>query len=96
MTFGDQGTEDIYNGISSPQARRTLPVELWKKAQDKLDMLNAAHSIKDLMAPPGNHLEKLSGDLQGHWSIRINDRYRIVFRWEEGRGASDVRILDYH
>jgi proteic killer suppression protein len=60
----------------------------------KLDYLNRAANLNDLRQPPGNHLEALAGDLAGHHSIRINDRCRIVFRWDAG--AYDVRIVDYH
>ena len=58
-------------------------------------MLDAANEIKDLQSPPGNRLEKLSGDLQNFWSIRINNRWRIIFQWTE-QGPSEVQILDYH
>jgi proteic killer suppression protein len=58
-------------------------------------MLNAAHALVDLRIPPGNRLEKLVGDYEGHHSIRINDQYRLVFRWVEGN-AYDVTITDYH
>jgi len=70
---------------------------LWKKAQMKLDMLNRAHKLEDLKIPPNNKLEKLGRNLAGKYSIRINDQYRIVFRWEgEERNASEVQIIDYH
>lgn len=59
-------------------------------------MLNAAKELSDLRAPPANRLGKLKGDLVGHYSIRINDQYRILFRWEEGKGAYGVKIADYH
>jgi len=58
-------------------------------------MLNAAHSLQDLRSPPANRLEALKGDLAGYHSVRINDQWRIVFRWE-GSDAHDVRIVDYH
>ena len=61
----------------------------------KLDMLNAARNLRDLMSPPGNRLEALRGDLKGHHGIRINDQWRVVFRWASG-DAHDVRITDYH
>ncbi len=64
-------------------------------AERKLDMLDAAVEIGDLRSPPGNRLEKLSGDRSGQWSIRINDQWRICFRWNEG-GPEDVEIVDYH
>ncbi|MEM0978362.1 MAG: type II toxin-antitoxin system RelE/ParE family toxin [Pseudomonadota bacterium] len=65
-----------------------------KVAKRKLAMLHAAHDANDLRVPPGNRLEKLSGDRAGQYSIRINDQYRICFRWNEG--AEDVEICDYH
>ncbi|MGU3537769.1 type II toxin-antitoxin system RelE/ParE family toxin [Methylobacterium sp. A54F] len=64
-------------------------------AERKLDLLDAAAEIGDLRSPPGNRLEKLSGDRNGQWSIRINDQWRICFRWSEN-GPEDVEIVDYH
>ena len=96
MQFADTGTADIYHGRDTKKARRTLPQDLWNVARRKLDMLNAAVNLNDLKVPPANRLEKLTGDLEGHWSIRINDQYRIVFKWDDKNGASEVRILDYH
>ena len=96
MQFADTGTADIYHGRDTKKARRTLPQDLWNVARRKLDMLNAAVDLNDLKVPPANRLEKLTGDLEGHWSIRINDQYRIVFKWDDKNGAGEVRILDYH
>jgi len=96
VQFADTGTADIYHGRDTKKARRTLPQDLWNVARRKLDMLNAAVNLNDLKVPPANRLEKLTGDLEGHWSIRINDQYRIVFKWDDKNGASEVRILDYH
>ncbi len=96
MDFADAGTRDIYDGNDTKAARRTLPRELWKLARRKLDLLGAAKDLGDLRAPPANRLEKLKGDRAGYHSIRINDRYRIVFGWEDGRGAREVTIVDYH
>ena len=63
----------------------------------KLQMLKAAHELRDLRIPPGNRLEALKGDLQGHWSIRVNQQWRLVFRWDdEAKEAVDVRFCDYH
>jgi proteic killer suppression protein len=71
----------------------------WRSFQSaagrKLDMLNAASVVSDLRSPPGNRLEKVSGDREGQWSIRINDQWRICFRWD-GSGPEDVEIVDYH
>ena len=96
MRFAHPGTRDIFDGNDTKAARSTLPRELWERARRKLDMLNAAISLDDLRIPPANRLEKLKGRLAGYHSIRINDQYRIVFRWEDGKGASEVRITDYH
>jgi proteic killer suppression protein len=68
---------------------------LWKIARRKLDQLDFAASLNDLPSPPKNRLEALKGDLQGQHSIRINDRYRICFRWST-EGVEDVEIIDYH
>lgn len=92
--FGDRGTEDIWNGTDSRDARKTLDRSLWAVARRKLDMLNAATSTGDLKAPPGNRLEKLKGTLAGKYSIRINQQFRIVFTFA-GANAADVSIVDY-
>ncbi len=94
ISFKDQATEDIFNGISSKKALK-FPVVVWQVGSRKLDMINAAHELKDLMIPPGNRLEALKGDLKGYHSIRINEKYRIVFKWLEAN-ASEVEIKDYH
>jgi len=72
-----------------------FPPDLVAPARRKLNWLDAAVSLRDLASPPGNRLEALSGDRQGQHSIRINDQWRICFRWSEG-GAEDVEIVDYH
>lgn len=90
----DRTTQDIYDGINS-KAARGLPKELHRKAQRMLDYLNSAAKLGDLMVPPGNRLEALKRDLKGCYSVRINDQWRIVFRWVEGN-AEDVHIKDYH
>jgi proteic killer suppression protein len=74
---------------------RQFPPELRRVARRKLFYLNDAEQLKDLRAPPGNRLEALKGDWNGYHSIRINDQWWVVFRWENGQ-ASDVRVLDYH
>jgi proteic killer suppression protein len=94
LDFGDQTTEDIYNGRDTAKARR-VPQSLWGIATRKLDMINAAHELRDLKAPPANRLEPLKGKLASFHSIRINDQYRVVFRWIEGNARS-VQIKDYH
>ena len=92
--FGEKGTEDIWNGDNTAAARK-FPREIWKAAQRKLDMIRAAHELGDLRVPPGNRLEKLKGNLKDYHSIRINDQYRIIFKWEQG-AAHEVEIVDYH
>jgi len=92
-SFGDDATADFFHGEWTKAARKWQPVE--KVAQRKLDMVNAAARLDDLKVPPGNRLEKLSGDLDGFHSIRINEKWRIVFEWKEG-GAHQVKITDYH
>lgn len=87
-------TEDIYVGRSTKATRR-FPVNLHQIARRKLDMINAAHALIDLYRPPSNRLERLQGTRQEEWSIRINDQYRICFRFEPPH-ASDVTIEDYH
>jgi len=93
-SFGDKATEDLFNGSDTKDAR-TIPKAAWGAARRKLDMINAAHDIRDLMRPPGNRLEKLKGKKQGRYSIRVNDQYRITFVWSQGN-AEDVTIEDYH
>lgn len=94
QSFADLFTKDIWNGISNARTKG-FPKELLPAARRKLDMLHAAHDIRDLRVPPGNRLEALKGKLAGQYSIRINDQWRIVFRWEPG-GPVDVKIDDYH
>lgn len=93
--FADKGTADIWNGVNSKQARKALPTGLWPTAVIKLDRIDACDTTQDLRVPPGNRFEALKGDLAGHFSIRINDQYRIVFKFEGGN-ASEVQITDYH
>jgi toxin HigB-1 len=93
-SFGDSTTEDIFHGRSTKRAR-TFPSDLLKVAGRKLDAINAAGALDDLRVPPGNRLEALKGNLSGYHSIRINQQWRIVFRWEGG-AAHEVKIDDYH
>lgn len=90
-SFSDNETEKIWVGTVS----RRLPREIQETARRKLRLINNAQDVEDLRIPPGNRLETLKGDLTGYLSIRINDQWRIVFRWNEG-DAHDVRIADYH
>lgn len=93
-SFRDPATEALFHGERGKAIRR-LPPEIRSAAVRKLDMLNAARELGDLRAPPGNRLEALKGDLRGMHSIRVNDQWRVVFRWEAG-DAHDVEIVDYH
>lgn len=93
--FGNQGTRDIHDGGHSKEARKVLPVHLWPVARRKLDMIAAAREKRDLLAPPGNKLEALKGNLAGKLSVRISDQYRVVFRFAGGN-ATEVAITDYH
>jgi proteic killer suppression protein len=94
VSFGDLATEDLYHNRPTRRARR-WPAELVAPALVKMDMLNAAAKIVDLRSPPGNRLEALKGELKGSYSVRVNDQWRLVFRWE-GNNAYDVRLMDYH
>ncbi|MCP5464217.1 MAG: type II toxin-antitoxin system RelE/ParE family toxin [Deltaproteobacteria bacterium] len=87
-------TQDIFDGKNSKQARK-LDAMLHSKAQRLLDQINAAPSIEVLRVPPGNRLEKLTGNLKNYWSVRINNQWRIIFKWENNN-AHDVCIIDYH
>ena len=94
-SFRSAAVEDIFNGEKTKAARKVCPESLWKIAARKLDQLDSVVSLTELKIPPGNHLERLTGDREGQYSIRINDQYRICFVWtEEGPGA--VEIVDYH
>ena len=95
VAFKDRGTEDIFDGEDSKDARKVCQINLWSVARRKLDQLSAAVSLNDLRVPPGNKLEVLQRDRSGQHSIRINDQYRICFVWLE-QGASSVEIVDYH
>jgi toxin HigB-1 len=94
-SFRDQGTEDVFNGERSRAARRVCPDQVVAVARRKLVQLNAAHVLDDLRVPPGNRLEALKGNRKGEHSVRINDQYRVCFRWTD-EGAVDVEIVDYH
>jgi proteic killer suppression protein len=90
-SFRDRETERFWDGIAS----RRLPPDIRRVAQRKLELIDAASRLDDLRLPPGNRLEALSGDRKGQHSIRINQQWRICFRWVDG-GAEDVEICDYH
>jgi toxin HigB-1 len=93
-SFRNKGTEDIFDGEDTKVARKILPSALHERAGGTLDRLNAAVSLRSLSLP-GLRLEKLRGDRAGQHSIRINDQYRVCFRWTEA-GAEDVEVVDYH
>lgn len=93
-SFGDAATEDLFHGRATARARR-FPADVARVAIRKLDALNAATRLDDLRSPPGNRLEALRGELRGFHSLRVNDRWRIVFRWRDDK-ASAVRLTDYH
>mgnify|MGYP001815910996 CR=1 FL=1 len=93
-SIADKVTQDVYDGVNSRYARK-LARELHDKAMRLLDQINVAPTLDFLRVPPSNRLEKLRGDLAGYWSLRINDQWRIIFRWE-GNDALDVEITDYH
>jgi len=95
ITFKNKGTEDVNYGRFSKDALKILPKELHRKAQIKLARLGAVTSMQDLQEIRGNHFERLKGDRKVQYSIRINDQYRICFRWEN-ENALDVEIVDYH
>ncbi len=93
-TLADDSTRDIWNGVNSKAARR-VPKALWSVVRRKLDQIDSVARLEDLRVPPGNGLHALKGDRAGHYAIRVNDQYRIVFRFE-GQNAFDVRCTDYH
>ncbi len=95
QAFKSSGTEDIFNGINSPEARKSCPNHLWKIVTRKLDQLDSVIRLDELRVPPGNHLEALAKDRKGQYSIRINDQYRICFLWTD-QGPDQVEIVDYH
>ena len=90
-SFANKETEKIFEGIVS----KKLPINIQKTARRKLLYLDDADSLCDLAAPPGNRLEALHGDREGQHSIRINDQWRICFKWANSK-AKDVEIVDYH
>ena len=95
VAFRDAGTADVFNGRNSQAARRTCPQAVWKIAARKLDQLDSVTALEELRIPPGNRLEALAGNRTGQFSIRINDQYRICFRWTDS-GPDQVEIVDYH
>jgi toxin HigB-1 len=94
-SFRGRGTSDVFHGRDTRRARQACPMMLWPVAQRKLDQLNAATVASDLAVPRANRLEALRGNREGQWSIRINDQYRVCFRWAPN-GPYAVEIVDYH
>ena len=91
VSFGSKETENIWKG----EWIKNLPHEIQNLGRRKLRMINNSQNIADLKIPPSNKLEKLRGKLKDFYSIRINDQWRIIFRWNNGN-AADVEIVDYH
>ncbi len=91
LSFGSKKTEMVWDG----QRVKKWPLEIQKIGRRKLRMINNSQNIADLRIPPSNRLEKLSGNLKGFYSVRINDQWRIIFNWDNGN-AKEVEILDYH
>ena len=91
FSFKDKEAELIWNG----EVSTGLPFEIQHTARRKLRMINNSQNINDLRTPPGNRLEKLQGDLKNKYSIRINDKWRIVFEWENNN-SFEIEITDYH
>lgn len=90
-SFGDKRTVAVFREVPA----KGVGDQVARSAKRKLDLLHAAVRVEELMTPPGNRLEKLRGDREGQWSIRVNDQWRVCFRWVDG-GAEDVEIVDYH
>lgn len=91
QSFADESTAQLWRGQKPPK----LPPDILKVALRKLTQLEAATSLEELRFPPGKRLELLKGDRAGHYSIRVNDKYRVCFKWE-APNASAVEIVDYH
>ena len=95
VSFKDEGTRDVWELQDTRAARRACPQHLWATAHRKLTAMNEALALHDLRQPPGNRLERLKGSRRGLHSIRINNQYRVCFRWEPV-GPEEVEIVDYH
>lgn len=94
-TFANASTEDIFDGVDSARARGLCASVLWPVVQRKLELLHRVRDLHELAVPLGNRLEKLRGDREGQYSIRVNARLRVCFRWEDG-DAFEVEVTDYH
>jgi proteic killer suppression protein len=93
-SFVDETTRDLFDGRNSKAARR-VPNEIWRIAQRKLKQLDLVRRVTEMDVPPSNRLKRLRGDQSGRYSVRVNDQYRITFRWE-GTDAYEVCCEDYH
>ena len=95
VSFKDQATEDIFNGVNSKSARKACPQTLWRITSRKLDQIDSVQHLDELKVPPGNRLEKLASKRKAEHCIRINGQYRICFAWGEA-GPTNVEVTDYH
>ncbi len=95
QSFRDQGTADVFDGINSKVARKVCPVSLLNVAIRKLEQLDSVAILDDLKVPPGNRLEDLQGGRKGQYSIRVNQQYRVCFKWQ-AEGPAQVELVDYH
>ena len=94
QSFANETTVDLFREQNTRAARR-IPKALWRGVQRKLKLIDAAGRLQDLAVPAGNRLERLKGDQRGRYSIRVNEQYRVTFRWENGH-AHEVCVEDYH
>jgi proteic killer suppression protein len=95
QSFKNQATEDLFNGSATKAVLKLCPINLWNVVSRKLDQIDSVTYLNELRVPPGNHLEALKRDRKGQHSIRINDQYRVCFKWTES-GPNDVEVSDYH
>ena len=95
VSFKNSATENIFDGRASKASGKCCPNSLWSIAERKMDQINKVQELSELTIPPGNRLERLKGNRENQYSIRINKQYRICFIWKEGH-AYEVEITDYH
>jgi proteic killer suppression protein len=93
-SFANDTATDLFRERNT-KAARSVPKELWRVVQRKLKILDVAARLNDLESPPGNRFKPLKGEMKGRYSIRVNEQYRITFRWEDGH-AFEVAVEDYH
>jgi toxin HigB-1 len=94
QSFADETTADLFRERNTRAARR-VPADIWHIVQRKLKAIDLVARLDDLRIPAGNRLEALKGVQAGRYSVRVNDQYRVTFRWEQGH-AYEVRVEDYH